>query len=301
MNNLTDHQLIVELKDRLEKSNRKIREFKLLNDEIKNVNKKLQESEALKSHFLSNITNEIINPFTSIMGLSEHLTKIKKGDWEKAFLFSEMIYKEAFEMNFQMKNIFSAAKIEAGEFAPQISNVKVVDLVNNCLNLYKKMADKKNIKLKFYNNLDISHDRDFVFKTDPDKFNIILSNLVNNSIRFSEDEKDVEITLELEDENILILKVKDNGIGINEEHKEKIFNRFFRLDNSINSINQGLGLGLTVTKEILEMFEGEIEIKDVDKGAEFIVRIPESSSEDAGKDVSTDSNEFLFDGETEIF
>lgn len=114
-----DEELLEELKKRFENNTRTIEELRNLTEELKQVNKKLEESEALKSHFISNITNEIINPFTSILGLSKTILAVKKEDWKKVISMVSLIHTEAFNLDFQLKNIFVAAKIEAGEIFPR--------------------------------------------------------------------------------------------------------------------------------------------------------------------------------------
>ena len=113
MNKLTDEELIEELRRRMTTNTRSLEELKELNEKLLEVNKKLEESEALKSHFISNITNEIINPFTSILGLSRSILAVKKENWKKVISMVALIHSEAFNLDFQLRNIFLAAKIEA--------------------------------------------------------------------------------------------------------------------------------------------------------------------------------------------
>ncbi|MFP4048152.1 MAG: hypothetical protein ACLFT4_10400, partial [Bacteroidales bacterium] len=101
---LTDQELINELKKRFEQNKRSLQEVKQLNDQLKRVNKKLEDSEALKSHFISNITNEIINPFSSIIGLARNIMSLGKADWKQVKSMVSMIYYEAFNLNFQLRN-----------------------------------------------------------------------------------------------------------------------------------------------------------------------------------------------------
>ncbi|MGD9977390.1 MAG: hypothetical protein AB7S54_05595, partial [Bacteroidales bacterium] len=94
-NHLTDEELIHELKQRFELNKKSLAELKELNAELKLVNKKLEESEALKTHFISNITNEIINPFTSILGLSKAILSVDKENWKKVISRVALIHSEA--------------------------------------------------------------------------------------------------------------------------------------------------------------------------------------------------------------
>jgi len=297
---LNDQQLIEELQKRFVQNNQTLNELKQTTEKLYTVNKKLEASEAMKSHFISNITNEIINPFASILGLTEHLTNMEKEDHDKMKQFAKMIHEETFELDFQLKNIFAAAKLEAGEYPPGISQVDVVALFNNTIDSYDKISSKKNVHAKLdYNNNSTLREQE-LFKTDPDKLNLIISNLLNNSIRFSPENSEIKIHLTLND-NFIHFTVHDDGIGIKKNQVNKIFDRFYRTDNSINSENKGLGLGLSITKGILEMMGGNISVKDIDKGSEFMVTLPEDRTSEMVNNMSTSGNEFIFDEENQIF
>ncbi len=145
MNKLTDEELIEELRMRMTENTRSLEELKELNEKLIEVNKKLEESEALKSHFISNITNEIVNPFASILGLSKSILSVKKEDWKKVFSMVAMIQTEAFSLDFQLKNVFAAAKIEAGEVYPEIGNVDIQNLVKSVTDSFRIEAQKKKV------------------------------------------------------------------------------------------------------------------------------------------------------------
>jgi signal transduction histidine kinase len=301
MSKLTDQELIEELSLRFQQNQQNLKELQDVNRKLLTVNKKLEDSEAMKSHFISNITNEIVNPFSSIMGIAEHLNKMgEKDDWQKVQSLVRMIYDEAFELDFQLKNIFTAAKLEAGELTPMYSNVKIIDLINDLIDTYKVKYQKSHVDISFEYEIEGRNNSQDSFKTDPYKLQLIMSNLINNSIRFSLESKKTKIKLTFTNEN-LIISVRDYGIGINKEHSDKVFDRFYRVNNNINSENKGLGLGLSVTKGILEVMEGSIELKSHDNGSEFIVTVPEDRSTELIKDFSTNGNEFFFEGENEIF
>ncbi len=159
---LTDTELLDELRRRFEQNKNALLELKNLNDELRVVNKKLEESESLKSHFISNITNEIINPFTSILGLSRAILSVDKENWKKVISMVALIHSEAFHLDFQFRNIFVAAKIEAGEIFPEIFNVDIRNLIDSVIESFKFEMKKKRITAT--HNIDI--------KTNSPQFNI---------------------------------------------------------------------------------------------------------------------------------
>ncbi len=271
-----------------------------LTDELKQVNKKLEESESLKSHFVSNITNEIINPFTSIIGLSKSILSVKKEDWKRVITMVAMIHSEAFNLDFQLRNIFVAAKIEAGEISAEISKVNVNQVVRNVIDQFSIESKKKNIQVELINNLPVGSQGAY-FYSDAEKIKTIVCNLLSNAIKFSYNDGSVSVEISEADES-LVIRVKDHGTGISEGNQKVIFDRFKRVDSGINSINRGHGLGLSVIKALLDILDGKIKISsEKEKGAEFIITIPSADSETIHLAMS--GSEFLFDdmGGEEIF
>jgi signal transduction histidine kinase len=293
---ITDELLIEELKLRFEEKKNSLKKLEKLTTELKDVNTKLAESEALKSHFISNITNEIVNPFTSIVILSKNILSVKEGDWNRVMKMADLIHTEAFNLDFQLKNIFAAAEIEAGELFLEVSNVTVDTLIEAVMESFTNEADKKKLSFDF-RKVGAEKDELF-FKTDSEKLRLILSNLVENAIKFSKNNK-IVISREVKD-GVLSITVKDFGIGISENNQKIIFDRFKRLDTGINSINRGHGLGLSINKALLDFLNGEIDIdskKDV--GTTFIITIPELTPD--AESFSADGSDYIFDSDDEIF
>ena len=294
MNRLSDEELLEELKLRFNENKKSVSELKELNQQLIDVNKKLEESEALKSHFISNITNEIINPFASILGLAKNILEVDKENWKRVFSMVALIHTEAFNLDFQLRNIFVAAKIEAGEIQPEIMKVDIDTLIRNVIESFKLQVKKKCLELQYVNERE--KDNHLYFNTDPEKIKLILSNLLSNAIKYSYDESTIEIICDIAD-NKLELSVRDYGKGISDENQKTIFERFKRLDTGINSINRGHGLGLSINKALIDMLDGKIEIKSqLNKGSFFKITFPAKDLNISG--FSADGNEFIFDADT---
>ena len=259
MTNLSDRQLLKELKDRLQERSKYEQEIKLLSQELQEVTKRFKESEALKSHFISNISNEIVNPFTSILGLSKSILSVEKNDWKKVVSMVALIHSEAFNLDFQLKNIFVAAKIEAGEVVPNIAKVNIRNVIQTIIDSFSLVARKMAIEIEFNFNIEYGFGKNFYFKTDSEKMKLILSNMLNNALKYSYKDSKVIINVTA-DEDFLTIDVQDFGTGISEKNQKIIFERFKRLDSGINSINRGHGLGLSITKALLDVMGGSIEI-----------------------------------------
>ncbi len=299
MTNLSDKQLLKELRDRLQERTKYEHEIKVLSQELQLITTRYKESEALKSHFISNISNEIVNPFTSILGLSKSILAVEKNDWKKVVSMVALIHSEAFNLDFQLKNIFVAAKIEAGEVTPNIAKVNVRNIIQTMIESFGLVARKMGIEIEF--NFDIAYGfgKNFYFKTDSEKLKLIMSNMLNNALKYSYKDSKVIITVTA-DEEFLTISVQDFGTGISEKNQKIIFERFKRLDSGINSINRGHGLGLSITKALLDVMGGSIEIDSKKgEGSTFTVLIPEAKNVVDG--FSGEGNDIFFDDDDEIF
>ena len=229
MDKLTDDELIRELRIRMIEKTAALEELKTLNEKLWAVNKKLEESEALKSHFISNITNEIVNPFASILGLSKNILLVKKENWKKVFSMVAMIHSEAFSLDFQLKNVFAAAKIESGEVYPEIGKVDIQNLVKSVTESFRIETQKKKVTLEQVFAFQEGDDDIFFFKTDPEKLKLILSNLINNALKFSFDNSPVTVKAWSE-MKALFISVHNHGVDISKDYQHTIFDRFERID-----------------------------------------------------------------------
>lgn len=240
-----------------------------LYNQLKELNRKLEESDASKSHFLSNISNEIINPFTSIMGISQYILKLNSSDIEQIHEMASLINSEAFDLDFQLQNIFAAAKIESGENNVELIDLNIHDFVKEITDSFQQKAEKRNLRIELTHLFTKEH-----FVSDANKLRMILINLIINAITFSEENTAIAIHIEL-NETEFSFKISNQGNPISSENAKIIFDRFIKLDNSINSLNQGHGLGLSIIKDYVELLEGTVDFVSNEKtGTTFSVRLP---------------------------
>jgi signal transduction histidine kinase len=266
-------------------------EIKTLEESLVNVNQKLEEAESLKSHFISNICNEIVNPFTSVLALAENILDVDKENWKKVITMVAMIHSEVFHLDFQLKNIFVAARIEAGESVPEITTVDILNLFRNVIDSFKYDTRHRSIDIILETD-NKNADTKIFFNTDSEKLHLIVSNLLNNAIKFSHPKSKVYVRVTRAFDK-LILEVQDFGVGISPENESIIFDRFKRIDTGINSLNRGHGLGLSINKAILEILDGTISFNSkTNEGSTFVVTIPESKQMSSG--ISSDANELFF-------
>lgn len=286
--------LLQELDDRLRHSEATISEQKELLKELVELNSKLEESEKLKSHFLSNIRNEINNPLASILAVSQNLINKFKG--EDGFLFNSLkiIYNEAFNLGFQIKNIMMAADLEAGEAYPEFENISLNTQVNNVLKSFESSIQKKEIKIAFDQACDT------YLVTDQAFLNLILSNLIDNAIKFNVKGGLLSVHV-LNETDYTEIKISDEGVGIDESRQEKIFDRFAQLEKGTTKNFGGHGLGLSIVKELLNLLGGQLHIESkIREGASFIIKLPIKAKKPKNGDISYNGNVILFDGEEQF-
>lgn len=283
---LMDQELVDTIRERLESNRQALHDLRGATRQLEMMNRKLQESESLKSHFLSNIRNEINNPLTSIMGLSRQL--IAKPDAvENTALVGPMIYLEAFNLDFQLQNIFVAAELEAGEALPAYARVDVSGVIEAVLELLVHQISRKNIVV------NKRFPAPLVFISDAHKLQVILKNLLSNALEYSPEGGEVEVSAELQDED-LFLAVRDAGIGIDPEHQDRVFDRFKQLESGATKSHPGHGLGLSVCKSLVELMGGSISLNSAPScGCRVEVSFPVVTEE--VNVTAQDSNVFLFD------
>jgi len=260
--------------------------------ELVSVNEKLVEVEQVKSAFLSNIRNEIVNPLTSIMGLSKSIS-LHSSQKKKA----QLVFQEAFLLDFQLKNIFVAAELESGNLGLSISEIDIPQLLEQLKSRFEHLAEKRNIVIE----LESSVPQGLFFLSDVEKLGLILSNVLANAIKFSLDDSIVEMKLSMEADK-LIITFHDYGVGISKEDEEKIFNRFSQIETGTQKSHLGHGLGLAVTSSLLEIVQGEITfVSSENLGTVFTLKFPQLERQNNDKSISTAENEFLFDGDDTLF
>ncbi|MEQ9403816.1 MAG: HAMP domain-containing sensor histidine kinase [Cyclobacteriaceae bacterium] len=270
------------------------KDYAELEERLRQVNAKLLKSEKLKSDFLSNIKNEINNPLTSILGLLNQVI-VNPDNVKQTAINSSLIYNEVYALNFQMRNIFNAAEIEAGQSFPELSNLNIRHLVLDLIESFKPLSEKKGI------DFDLIYEAADSFVSDRDKLEVILSNLMANAIKFSNSGAKVVIHVSGDSESNLCISVRDFGVGIETENMDKIYDRFRQLDTGTRKEFGGHGLGLSIVHSLVDILDGSLEMESKrGEGAFFEIRIPLNISHD----ILDMDDEVLFnnsDQEGEIF
>ena len=236
-----------------------------------NVNKRLQGVSRAKSEFLANMSHELRTPLNSIIGFSEILHEKTFGDLnEKQMRYVSNIHTSGRHLLELINDILDLSKIEARKIEIQYEEFSLKETLNECQTLVKNMASKKNIPLNFE-----IEDLPFNISADPVRFKQIMYNLLSNAIKFTPDGGMVNIEAKHAN-GMLQISVKDTGIGIAKENQEKIFVEFYQVDSSYSKKYKGTGLGLPLTKKLVELHGGRIWIEsELGKGSTFSFTIPQ--------------------------
>lgn len=236
--NVTDDALIDELSNRFAQSRKAFSDLSVVNRKLLEMNERLERSESLKSNFLSNIRNEINNPLNAIMGLAGQLAQVGAGNEEISSL-SSLISAEANHLDFQLRNIFSAAELEAGEVSPRCVKVHIASTLRELVDSFLHSAAEKNVTLHLQ---QAKVDDASIVVVDFEKFRIIISNLLANAIEFSITGGTVDVSYTIFGDGSLQVFVQDHGIGIEAKDQQRIFDRFVQLETGTTRSHLGHGL-----------------------------------------------------------
>ncbi len=268
--------------------------------ELKQSNEELQRASRMKSDFLANMSHELRTPLNAIIGFSELLLDEHFGDLneiQKDYMTD--VLESGRHLLALINDILDLSKVEAGKVELVLSNMEVKEIVESSFTMIKHKAMKHNISL----STDVDEAPEIVV-ADQQKLKQILYNLVSNAVKFTEDGGKIKISAKTVtgqwlDENVpdrfkdgeffnnlnpsdkfLKISVSDTGIGISEEHTEKIFDAFEQVDSSRSKKYKGTGLGLALCKNFVELHGGIIWVEsEVGKGSTFSFVIPMTSKD----------------------
>ncbi len=230
--------------------------------------KRLQELDALKSRFITNITHEFRTPLTIILGFLDTLKDTFK-DKKDTLTTLNTIEQNSNNLLSLVNQMLDLSKLEKGSLSLNLVQNDIVLYIKHLVNSFNNIVKDKNIELQFKSNCT-----ELIMDFDAEKIRQIFTNLLSNAIKFSKE--NTSITVKLSKKNgFLKVKVKDQGFGIPEKEISQIFDRFYQVDNSNFKIAQGTGIGLALTKELITLMQGEIEVRSkINKGTTFTVMLP---------------------------
>ena len=230
---------------------------------------KAQESERLKSAFLANMSHELRSPLNSIIGFSELLTD-PDYDYEQKMQFAQMINKGGNNLLSTIVELMDFSRIDSGQIEVNSHTIIINRMLEELHQEYSFKAAEKGIKF----NLDIENPQhDIIIESDEVKLRQILINFITNAIKFTS-EGFIEVGLRTT-ESFIQFHVKDTGIGIPSVFQDSIFERFRQIESHVSRKHGGIGLGLAISKSLVELLGGNIWIESEEgKGSIFFFTIP---------------------------
>ncbi len=226
----------------------------------------LKVREEYRREFLGNVSHELKTPLFTVQGYLSTLLDGAIDDKKVRKKYLERAEKGVERLVYIVEDLDMISKLEMGDVNLELSKFNIVDLVQSVFDLLEMTADKKNIILMF----DRKYNKAINVFADQEKIQQVLSNLIINSIKYGKKNGTTEITIEdLVDEKIII-RIRDNGEGIEKQFIPRLFERFFRVDKSGARSEGGSGLGLSIVKHIIEAHGEKIYVEsEYGKGSEF--------------------------------
>ena len=243
-----------------------------LNEELLRTNQELERLSKVKSEFVSTVSHELRTPLTSIIGFSELMAEEQAGPLTREQKeYTRQILRKGKDLLALINDILDTGRLDAGRIACRFRMVNLRDVMNNVLSSTRHVTGAKPlIQMELPDDLP-------EIEADPDKVAQILTNLTTNALKFSPGGSPVVISARLlegrrenDKSDLVRISVTDQGIGITEENLEKVFERFFQIDQGATRSRTGAGLGLFISKSLVELHGGKIWAESIHgKGSTF--------------------------------
>lgn len=241
------------------------REMIILSDAVNQLADTLEEEDHLRKQMSSDMAHEIRTPLNNIRNILEAMID---GLWEPTEENMNRCMDEVLRMNTMIDQLKDIAMIEEKNLSFNDSIFGASSMVSGMVSTFEPEAMKKGVGLAMRSETDVQ------VRMDAEKLKQILSNLIGNSIRYCYEDSVINVRTSVSGSDF-VLVVEDEGIGIEEEHLERIFERFYRTDDSRSKETGGLGLGLTIVKKIVDHYEGHVKVASTrGVGTRFSIHLP---------------------------
>ncbi len=246
--------------------------------ELRDARDEAKEMNRLKSAFLANMSHEIRTPLTSIIGFSEILADEADDSTQH---FAELIQNSSQRLMETLRSVLDLSKLEAGAMELEPHQIRIDRVVQETVDLFQARAESDGITLAVH-----GIDQPVNASVDRGALHRILSNVLSNAIKFTP--ADGQVTLRLRTTpDVLTLDIEDTGVGIDEDFLPHLFDAFRQESTGDTRAYEGSGLGLTITKRLVEMMDGTIEVQSTKgEGTTFTVRLPRNVPESLSEDDS---------------
>ena len=231
---------------------------------IRDVSSK-KRMERLRADFVSNVTHELKTPLTSINMFADSIVLGRVASEEQQKKYAHIIVKESERLKRMVNNILDFSRTESNKLKYHLKEFNLSEIVDDIMHEMNYWLEINNFEV----NLDLN--QNIVATVDPEGLKQVLSNLISNAIKYSDIKKKIEIRL-YENKGKAFIEVEDHGIGIPEDKLKSVFEKFYRVNSKKNENISGTGLGLTVSKDIVEAQNGNLLVSStVNKGSKFTI------------------------------
>jgi len=227
------------------------------------------EISRMKSEFVSNVSHELKTPLALIRMFGETLDSGIVTEEKDKQKFYGIIRKESERLTHLINNVLDFSRLDAGVKEYNFREADLVEVVRNSLEAYKFQTSDSGIKIE-----SELPDVSIILKIDKEAIPQVLLNLLNNAVKYSEEEKYIKVKVS-KDSTSALISVTDHGVGISKEEQRKIFDKFYRVSTDKTKETPGTGLGLTLSRHIVDAHHGTIEVEsEFGKGSTFMVKLP---------------------------
>ncbi|MGO2133169.1 MAG: ATP-binding protein [Halomonas sp.] len=274
---LDSTQRILAMNRRLEQKSHELEE---ISAELRSANDRLLELDRLKDEFVAMVSHELRTPLTSIRAFAEILRDSPELTEEKRTHFLDVVVRESERLSRLIEEVLDLARLESGRLTLNPQRVNLITLVHHGVDALPELHKTPNLELE----IDISVTSAMVVG-DPDRLEQVIINLLGNAIKFSNDAQPrIRLFLE-QDKHGYRLGVEDNGAGINEDERERVFEKFHQIqyqgDGTVRPRPRGSGLGLPISRGIIAQLGGRLRVEDAPtlKGACLVMELPTAPPE----------------------
>jgi two-component system phosphate regulon sensor histidine kinase PhoR len=227
--------------------------------------------ESMRREFIANISHELKTPLAAIKGYAETVEDAMRDDPDAAFHFMRQIRTQCFRLEKLVADMMQLARAQAGKANFEFSAVSVSECIHEAMLTNQPIAEQKGVELRLPN---LGQHQDEIAFADFDATVTIVNNLISNAVRYTQSGGTVEVGLRTVD-RFVQLTVKDSGVGISQSEQERIFERFYRIEKSRETVDGGTGIGLALVKNLAVTMAGEVRVSSQrGEGAVFEVLLP---------------------------
>ena len=246
-------------------------ELQQANQDLETANTRLQELDRMKSQFLAHCSHELRTPLTSIKGFTENMLLGMVGPvTERQHLYLTRISANANRLTRMIGDLLDLSRIEAGTIRLDLQSVALPALLEDVTQEIMPLTQTKHQQLSIETTGE-----DLTIWGDPDRLHQIVTNVVHNAHKFTPNHGQIRMTVRQEQPNQILLSISDNGPGIPQEALSNLFQPFYQAHRTPEIGTQGLGLGLSIVKQLVELHEGNITAEStIGEGTTFHIRLP---------------------------